>query len=162
MIRIGWNLAQLICLAQGRTVLKLGRIGSDLDIAPMYIFVRFKVNGAPKSLYIFRFARNLVQPTELGLEWCVPSFVKIGSDLDIAPIYIFVRFKVNGVPKSLYTFRLARKLTQRNELGQEWCVLSFLKIGSDVDIAPIYILVRFNVNGAPKSLYIIRFAQNLV
>ena len=44
------------------------KIGPDLDIAPIYSFVRFHVNGAPKSLYIFRFARNLVQPTELGLE----------------------------------------------------------------------------------------------
>ena len=28
-------------LAQGRTLLKLGKIGPDLDIAPIYIFVRF-------------------------------------------------------------------------------------------------------------------------
>ena len=53
-----------------RNLLKLGKIGSDLDIAPIYIFVRFKVNGAPKSLNIFRFARNLAQRNELGLE-CV-------------------------------------------------------------------------------------------
>ena len=59
MIRIGLNLAQFTCLAQGRTLLKLGKIGSDLDIAPIYIFVRFYVNVVLKSLYILRFARNL-------------------------------------------------------------------------------------------------------
>ena len=45
MIRFGWNLAQFTCLAQGRTLLKLGKIGSDLDIASIYSFVRFNVNG---------------------------------------------------------------------------------------------------------------------
>ena len=84
------------------------KIGSDLDIAPIYIFVRFKVNGVPKSLHIFRFARNLVQRTELSLERFVLNFVKIGSDLDIAPIYITVRIKINGVLKSLNIFRFAR------------------------------------------------------
>ena len=58
----------VIYLAQGRTLLKLGKIGRDLDIAHIYIFVRFNVNGVPKSLYIFRFTRNLAQRTELGLE----------------------------------------------------------------------------------------------
>ena len=91
--------------------------------------IYFRPIQCKRSLYIFRFARNLVQANHLGLEWCLPSFVKIGPDLDIAPIYIFVRFKVNGVPKSLYIFRFVRNLVQPNHLGLEWCVLSFVKIG---------------------------------
>ena len=67
------------------------------------------------------------------------NFVKIGSDLDIGLIYIFVRFKVNGAPKSLYILRFARNLAQRTELSQERCVLSFVKIGSDFDIVPTYV-----------------------
>ena len=94
-------------------------IGSYLDIASIYIFVRFKENGAPMSLNIFRLARNLARRTELSLECCVLSFMKIGPDLDIAPIYSFVRFHVNGAPKPLYIFRFAPNLQQRTELSLE-------------------------------------------
>ena len=87
------------------------KIGPDLDIAPIYSFVLFHVNGAPNSLYIFRFARNLVQPNHLGLELCLQNFMKIGPDLDIAPIYSFVRFHVNGAPKCLYILRFARNFS---------------------------------------------------
>ena len=125
-----------------------------------HIFVRFNVNGPPRSLYIFRFARNLVQRNEWSIEWCVLSFLKIGSDLDIAPIFIFARFKVNGAPKFLYIFRFERNLAQRIELSLQWWVPSFEKIGLDLNIAPIYIFVRFKVNGAPKSINIFRFARN--
>ena len=67
------------------------------------------------SLYIIRFARNLARRTELSLEWL--SFVKIGSDLDIDPIYSFVRFYINGAPKFPTLVRLRQNFAQSTELG---------------------------------------------
>ena len=83
-------------------------IGADADIASIYILVRFYVTGATKSLYILRFARNLAKRTELSLERCVLHFMKIGSDLDIAPVYNFDGVYENAAPKSLYNFRFER------------------------------------------------------
>ena len=47
IIWLRWNFPNNICLAQGRTLLKLEIIGKNLDIAPIYIFVRFAFYCAP-------------------------------------------------------------------------------------------------------------------
>ena len=88
IIRLKCNFPKNICLAQGRTLLKLEIIGQNLDIAPIYIFVRFAFLLCTKRVISVRIVWNFARTIRLDLKISMPNLIEIGSDIAIATIYI--------------------------------------------------------------------------